>query len=64
MKTYEEMTRIVLHRIEEEKIPRWKSVLLLIVKYIIILILIVVLVTAIFFLLNILKPFTQWSLID
>ncbi len=64
MKTYEEMTQTILHRIDEEKIPRWKAILLLILKYTVTLLLIVLFITIIFFFLKNLHPFKPWCLID
>lgn len=52
MKTYEEATQIVLQRIAEECIPRWKAVLLTILKYAVTLLLLIIFITVIFFLLE------------
>lgn len=64
MKTYEEMTRIVLRRIEEEKVPRWKAILLTILKYFVMLFILLVFITLIFFIANIIRPFTGFWLTE
>lgn len=64
MKTYEEMTQIVLHRIEEERLPRWKAILLTILKYAVILLILLISITLIFFVLNIIRPFTGFYLTE
>lgn len=64
MKTYEEMTTVVLARIEEERTPRWKAIFAAIIKHIITMILIIVFITLVFYFLQRYYPPVPWSLID
>lgn len=56
MKTYDEMTRIVLTRIADERPQRWKRILSSILKHVVTLILIVLFVSICFFLLDYFRP--------
>ena len=49
MKTYEEMSQIVLARIEEERMPLWKSILLIVLKRLLIGLLTVLIITILIF---------------
>ena len=49
MRTYEEMAQIVLARIEEERMPLWKSILRIVVKHLLIGLLTVLIITILIF---------------
>jgi len=56
MKTYEEMSEIVLARIDQERIPLWKSLLQVIVKYLIVGLIMVLIIVTLFFIIAQIHP--------